>query len=174
MVLALKRLLVAKRLEEITISELAAVAGISRSTFYRNYHSIADIFVDYFMQYPFGALSEDEYSREGFDLRKRLYTSFSFLKKEQNLINGMLEANRAILIYDNFNALMKGLYSPRVAEMGFRTQYEQSAAAGLYFGICYDWILGGMKESVNEMTDTAYKILSVFCRENEKHTASEK
>lgn len=167
MVLALKKLLITNKLEEITISELVAVAGISRSTFYRHYHSIADIFIDYFMQYPFGALSENEYSREGFDLRKRLYTSFSFLKKEQNLINGMLEANRALLLYDNFNVLIKGLYSPRVVEMGFRTQYEQSAAAGLYFGICFDWIRGGMKESIDEMTDTAYRILSVFYKQNE-------
>lgn len=168
MTIALKRLLMSKKLDDISVSELVATAGTSRSTFYRNYHSISDIFTDYFMQYPFGAVSADEYSREGFDLRRRLLASFTFLKKEQNFINGMLEANMALLIYDNFNTLMRGLYGPRLAEMGFRSHYEVSAAAGLYFGICYDWIRGGMKESVGEMADTSYKILCAFRSEERR------
>lgn len=159
LVLALQRLLGTKTLDDITVSELAKTAGISRTTFYRNYSSIIDVFTDHFMRYPFGAASPEEYTREGFDLRRRLLTSFRFLKENRKLINGMIKAKGAILIYENYVNLMKGLFRPRVAEMGFRSKYEQSAAAGLYFGICYDWIEGGMKESVEEMADISYRVL---------------
>lgn len=162
MIMAVKRLIENKNINEITISELAKTAGISRTTFYRNYNSLIDILTDYFERYPFGAVSPDEYSLEGFDLRKRLLSSFRFLKENKKLLDEIIKADQALIIYDNYNKLMKGLFRDCVYEMGFQTKYEMSAAAGLYFGICYDWILGDMKESVEQMADTAYHILSSY------------
>ena len=45
---ALMRLLNKKPLDDISISEFAKEAGISRMTFYRNYQVKEDVFLDHF------------------------------------------------------------------------------------------------------------------------------
>lgn len=167
MFLALKRLLKQKPFEEITVSELIKVAGVSRTTFYRNYHSLAGILEDYLERYPFGAVSVESYSPEKFDLRGRLHDSFASLKEEQQLINSMLKSELDRLIYNNYDKLIKGTCRQRAFEIGFRSDYELSAFVGMYYGICYDWIRGGMKEEIDSMVDTAYRIIHTFYKNDE-------
>lgn len=167
MFMALKKLLNDKPLEEITISELVKTAGISRTTFYRNYHSLADILSDYFERYPFGAFSAESYSPENFSLEGRLRDSFQSLKDEQSLIESMLHSGLDMLIYKNYDKLIKGLCRDRAFDIGFRTDYELSAFVGMYFGICYDWICRGMKESVDEMVDVSYWIIHTHYKNDE-------
>ena len=167
MFLALKKLLKQKKLEDITVSELAEEAGISRTTFYRNYHSLNDIIEDYLERYPFGAGSPDSYSPENFALEKRLYDSFTSLKQEQQLLDSMLNSNLHIVIYNNYAKLIKGLCKGRASDIGFRTEYEQTAFVGIYFSLCYEWIRGGMQESIKEMVDICYSIIHTFYKNDQ-------
>lgn len=168
MVMALKRLLEKKSLDQITVTELAAEAGVSRTTFYRNYTSIADILLDYFRRYPFGSFSSKSYSYEDFSLEGRLYDSFSQLKKDRHIIDAIFQAGLGMQFYQSYEDLIKGLCRERAKEIGFRTKYELAAFSGMYFAICYDWIKGGMKEPVEEMVDISYRILHRFYVRDEK------
>ena len=167
MFLALKQLLQQKNLQDITISELVREAGVSRTTFYRNYHSLADIVEDYLTKYPFGASSPESYDPGLFDLRARLRDSFESLWKDRALIYGLLNSGLELLLYRNYEALIKGLCRQRAFEIGFRTEYELSAFVGMYFSICYDWIRGGMKEPIEEMVETSYAIIHAFYKNDE-------
>ena len=167
MFLALKKLLRQKNLQDITISELVKEAGVSRTTFYRNYHSLADIVEDYLTMYPFGACSSESYDSEHFDLRKRLYDSFVSLWEDRQLIYGLLNSGLDLLIYNNYDMLIKGMCRQRAFEIGFRTEYELSAFVGMYFAICYDWIRSGMKESIDEMVERSYRIIHTFYKNDE-------
>lgn len=159
---ALKILLREKRIEDISVSELVRTAGCSRTTFYRNYTAITDILEDFFDRFPFGAIEPGEYTQDGFELRKRLERSFTFLKENAELMEAMLANNLILILYRNYDRLMKGPFSQRLYELGFRTEYEQTAAAGIYFSLCYEWIRGGYRESVPEMVDLTYRILHKF------------
>ena len=163
LLMALEQLLKEKPIDDITVSEITSLAGVSRTTFYRNYDSIEDILSEYFINFPFGALSDTEYSdKETWDLKQRLRNSFTFLYEARDLLNSMLNSNLQLILYNNYDSLMKGLYRPRVWEMGFRTKYGFSAAGGLYYAICYDWIKDGMVESIDEMVEITYRILKLF------------
>lgn len=160
--LALKKIIVDKPIKSITISQLISCAGISRSTFYRNYHTIYDVIEDYLSTYPFGADSEESYTLEQFNLKDRLFDSFTALKNNQLFVNRLLEANLESLIYQNYDFLIKGLCKDRAYELGFCSEYELSAFVGLYYSICYNWIKAGMSEPIPVMIDISYDIISHF------------
>lgn len=141
---------------------LVKEAGVSRTTFYRNYRSLVDIVEDYLTVYPFGAASTEPYEPDNFDLRERLYDSFLSLWAERQLIYGLMDAGFERLLYLNYDMLIKGLCRQRAFEIGFRTEYELSAFVGMYFAICFDWIRGGMQESIDDMVDISYNILHTF------------
>lgn len=51
---ALLRLIEAKSLSDITVTEVTKLAGVSRITFYRNYTELVDILFDYLEMQQFG------------------------------------------------------------------------------------------------------------------------
>lgn len=167
MLLALKRLLKEKSIEDITISELVDIAGISRTTFYRNYHSITDILADYFRIHPFGALNAESYTPENFDLPGRLRDSFESMKKDRDMFESLVNSGMENLIYENYNYGIKTTCRERAADLGFRTEYELTAFVGMYYAICFEWIRGGMKEDIDTMVDISYRILHTFYKNDE-------
>ncbi len=162
MFMAIKTLLKEKPIDKITISELSETAGISRTTFYRNYSSIYDILEDYFEIHPFGAYSDQGYSPEEFELKARLRDSFELLKKESDIIYALFDSGMEKLLYNNYDKLIKSKCRERAFEIGFRTEYELSAFVGLYYSICYDWMVKGMVEDIETMVDTSYNIIHRF------------
>ena len=59
MQIALLKLIQEKDLSDITVSELAELAGVARVTFYRNYLELSDILFDYLEMSDFGLANVD-------------------------------------------------------------------------------------------------------------------
>ncbi|MCD8020146.1 MAG: TetR family transcriptional regulator C-terminal domain-containing protein [Clostridiales bacterium] len=155
----LLRILKDKPLEDISISELSQVSGISRSTFYRNYHSVIDVVEDYLTIFPFGSKEEDFTSDDKYDFYRRIYDSLAFIKKNRILFERLFEAHREMLLFDNFDMLVKSLCRNRAHDIGYYSEYDLTRFSGTYFALCFRWIEGGMKESVQEMAGICYDIL---------------
>ncbi len=162
MLLALKKLLETKPIDEISISELVKVAGVSRTTFYRNYHSIIDIIEEYFLLHPFGAMTAESYTPENFDLPGRLRDSFESMLADKPIFLSLVQSGMEHIIYDNYNKGIKTTCRDRAYDIGFRTEYELTTFVGIYYAICYEWIKGGMKEDVDTMVDISYRIIHSF------------
>lgn len=160
--MALCKLIEQKSFDQISIKELSQEAGISRTTFYRNYHDIEDILLDYYREHPFGALSLDSYRPENFNLRNCLHDSFEDLKEHNALWKNLLDSGKDYIFFRVYDETIKTTCKNRAFDLGFRSAYELSALVGIYYSICRDWIIGGMQESVNEMTDISYGLIHTF------------
>lgn len=165
--MALRRLLEEKSFDDISIKELTDTAGVSRTTFYRNYHSIEDVLMDYFRAHPFGAFSPEEYSPERFEFRSRIRDSLTELKQNYNMWRNLFDSNKDFLFYNIYDEMIKTVCRDRAFDIGFRTSYELSAFVGIYYAICRDWIRGGMQESIDEMIDISYRIMHTFYKNDE-------
>ena len=165
--LALCRLMAVKSIDEITIKELAQEAGVSRTTFYRNYKDIEDILLDYYRNHPFGSLSTEDYEPEKFDLIRCLRYSLNEIKTHSAVWVNLLNSDNDFIVYRIFDETIKNTCRDRAFDIGFRSEYELSAFVGIYYSICHEWIKRGMKESVNEMIDIAYSIIHQFYKNDE-------
>lgn len=156
---ALIGMLETKTLGEINISQLAQRAGVSRMTFYRNYSAINDVIFDYLRMEEFGlAGDKDAYLY----LPRFIKCMYEFFKRNQTLFS-CIEENGLVpnlyVILDDFISLRSYLL---VDAYGFESRYERSALSGLFSKILLDWFSSGMKESVEEMCFTVFKIITKF------------
>ena len=49
-----------------------------------------------------------------------------------------------------------------ISSYGFESPYEVSALVGMFSKILMDWLVSGMKESIEDMTMVVYNILTKF------------
>lgn len=165
--MALRSLLEEKPFDSITILELTSRADVSRTTFYRNYHSIEDVLIDYFREHPFGAFSQDAYAPDQFELKSRIRDSLNELKENYNMWNNLFSSDKDFIFYRIYDEMIKTVCKDRAFDIGFRSKYELSAFVGIYFAICREWIRGGMQESIDEMIDISYAIIHAHYKNDE-------
>lgn len=156
-----------KPFDEITIQELTSTAGVSRTTFYRNYHSLEDVLIDYFREHPFGAFTPESYTPEKFELKSRIRDNFSDMKNNYILWLNLFNSNKDFIFYKIYDEGIRTVCKDRAFDIGFRTKYELSAFVGMHYSICRDWIIGGMQESIDEMVDIEYAIIHTFYKNDE-------
>ena len=165
--MALRRLIEEKSFDDITIQELTAKAGVSRTTFYRNYSSIEDVLLDYFREHPFGAFSRESYAPDKFELKSRIRDSLTELQENYPMWRHLFDSNKDFLFYKIYDEMIKTVCKDRAFDIGFRSKYELTAFVGIYFSICREWIKGGMQESIDEMIDISYAIIHAHYKNDE-------
>lgn len=141
-VTALFWLLKDKQLSEISVSDLVAKAGVSRSSFYRNFNSFEDVVYSFFMDKTQGWWKENEHA---------------FLYGEIEVETSVFEhlytlKNEILLVYE------KGVYYPFEKHVfdcvkGGRNIFEKDQAyltakvAGIICGLVNEWVRRGMNDS---------------------------
>ncbi len=158
---ALVGLLEEKELYEISVTDLTQRAGISRSTFYRNYKTPEDIITEFLDSMPMGfpkTIRVEEYTafqvvEHYFDYLLANRKFFSILQK-RNLFHYMLEELDRTFAY--------GPFEPYVHKFGFHSKYEVSMFIGGVYKVTYDWIAGGMQESREQMIDISTRLITSF------------
>jgi AcrR family transcriptional regulator len=143
--------------DRITITDIAAKAGVSRLTFYRNFESKEEILQCYFdtlfEEYKSG-LSEDA------DLRSVLTHSFSYIQRESSLIRLMMKQNLTALIQrpfdDYFRRILKKVSLPRQVD-----HFQKRFLAGGVFFIMIDWIQDSKDLSPEEIADDILTLLNM-------------
>ena len=151
-----------KNFKEISITELAKKAGVSRMAFYRNYNQKEDIITSY--------LNElfDEYSKQilgwqKIDNYESLLLYFSYFRKHDRLITNLIHSNLENLILERgieyFNwlshqSISKKSYSP------IKKRYTIEFIAGGLFKVLLEWAKSGMKESNEDIAKLVCDIIN--------------
>ena len=144
MVQALIQLLKTKSLSNITITELTERAGISRMTYYRNYHSLDEIFSSYLKDLV-----------ESYRQDVATWPDKGNYNDSRNMLH----------CYEYFNLLLQALDSYILdtyytEDKGQDFYYTLRAFSGSLYNIYVTWILEDSKESAEEIVSIICKIYS--------------
>lgn len=135
--------------DKITITDIAAEAGVSRLTFYRNFESKEQI-----LQCHFDALFEEYKAglQNVSDLRTVLTHSFSYIQRESDLIRMMMKQGLAALIQRPFDDYFR-IVLERVTLPGEISYFQKRFLAGGVFFIMVDWIQDGKGLTPEDIAD---------------------
>jgi len=156
----LMALLRKKSLPEITITELARKAGVSRMAFYRNYSSKDDIIVKYLDEQFDAFLAKIGKAKEP-NAYQDAYWYFTFFKKNQHLVGKLIEARMSDLLFERHDAYLRLVaerslevrdYDPDVG------RYFVEYAAGGLRSVILEWARNGMKEGPEKMAGVVLKL----------------
>lgn len=149
--------------DNITTSQLAKTAGISRSGFYNHFRDKYDM-IDYYQQDLMAGL-EQVFDKYESNKRQAFIEIMAFLKQEQLLsallmANGTREiqayiVNKVKLVIDR--DLITKFGKEKAAPMA--KEYGSIYFASAFFGILCHWISKGKVESPEEMADFIMTIL---------------
>lgn len=160
MQLALIELLKTKDLDDITVSELTKKAGVARVTFYRNYVSLADIIFDYMKMQNFGLVPNSNPLSQYLPYFIRSY--FIFFQDHLVLFKCIKKHALIDRLYSALTEQITNNAYMLISSYGFESPYEVSALVGMFSKILMDWLVSGMKESIEDMTMVVYNILTKF------------
>ena len=150
---ALIRLLDQRRYDEITITQITKLAGVSRMAFYRNYQAKEDIIRD-----CVGDLLREFVGRiemiEDADKYKVTLLYFSFFKENSEFINVLIKQELTHIFFEQLCTSIADLFKTqedKIRDDPAITNYiSQFIAAGL-FRILLEWIKGGFTETPEAM-----------------------
>lgn len=147
---ALRRLMWAKDIDSLTISEIAAEAGVSRMALYRNYPTrkalFSDAAINALKQFSQIVLS----SRESEDKAGWLESIFKGLKENAHEMKKLIEITKRYVDYDSLIGILFPEDRPE-------DRYELIAQAGAFLAILREWLYSGMQESAEEMAHICLK-----------------
>lgn len=163
--MAMIKLLKKKDINKITVTELTELAGVGRSSFYRNFESFEDVAVsyvnriyrEYFDKKP---VTPNSYKKSAFlpFLKER----YVFIEQHKDIFE-VLHKNKIL-----YSALMK--MDPEIKKQFLIADIEESryfSAMIMSFsaGVIEEWVAGGMKESPEELSEITKRCLSgIFVR----------
>ena len=150
---ALMRLLNKKAMDDISISELAKEAGISRMTFYRNYQVKEDVLLDHFKSVleDYKKDNDEHYGEGRFSDRKNIVHCFEYFAKHKQFLEAVLKSGyyyTFLAIVDNY--VMETWMKPGD---GMEKEYRLHAFAGALFNVYISWVTNGYKETPEEIAD---------------------
>lgn len=159
MVSALTQLLETKPLSEISVTEITNKAGVSRMTYYRNYHSKEEIISSY-LEDIFKAFREDTASaveKGGFfqDYENILYC-VHFFEKHQHFVRSLYRSGMGDLMMQSMTSYILGTYYTE--DKGLVYYYKLQALAGSLYTIYIAWILRDTRDSAENMSQIIYDI----------------
>lgn len=156
-VTALMKLLKAKSFNEITITQVTKIAGVSRMAFYRNYETKEDIiaiYLDDMVSEFYGRFAHLKATSK-YDI---LCNFFTFFKERKAFIEILMESGLIYIFNQKLNSSLleffKGIEEKNKPEYG--TYLAQFDAGGLY-NVLIEWISNDTMESVETMAKLIYE-----------------
>ena len=160
MVQALIQLSQTKSLSNITITELTERAGVSRMTYYRNYHSLDEILSSYLRDLV-DAYRQDvsDWPDKGnyYDHRNMLHCSEYFYHYKE-FIACLVRTGLGHLLLQALDSYILETYYTE--EKGRDYYYTLRAFSGSLYNIYVTWILEDTKESAEEILSIIRRIYS--------------
>lgn len=142
---ALLKLLRDKPIEDIPISELCEVAGIGRSSFYRNFNSKEDILRGY-IQNIFQDWTNGDNQGANQPLSELLKSMFSHFEAHRSFYELLNQRNLIYLLKD----VIIGICGPK-PEHSKMEAYARTYVAYALYGWIEVWFQRGMEETAEEM-----------------------
>lgn len=153
---ALDKLLAKSTLEQITIKEICAEAGINRATFYRNYEDIYDLFGSIEKKLIKEAFPEGLTNGNRDKLLHVIYENQSFYKE---FFRSRTETPYIRQVIEEMGETMRGLVSmgTRIDEKQFLFSYRYTLHGIL--GMLKDWVDGGCTQTPDEFGKMLFDIV---------------
>ena len=163
---ALVRLLQRHPFDEITVSELAQAAGISRTAFYSNYKKTEDVLTD-FLLYSLAETFGEKFSDENYVYGKTvIYDFINYFDRYGQLLSVISQWNLldflTIRTAKTVDKTIKSYYEDDYIQK-YVSYFQYYNFAGLYYTLLM-WVQKGKKESKEQM----YDILTHFYDKKEK------
>ena len=147
---ALIRMMQKKHINEIQIKDLVKIAGVSRSSFYRNFESKEDVLIKYAenLSEKFVKKLEDYSSPEEF-----LIERYRSVKQEKDFFVALYKSNLVFYIYSKIekNIAKFVLCSDNLSETEKR--YQTARVIGGTVGTVIEWIKSDFKETEEELAE---------------------
>ena len=151
MAVALLQLMKKKAFAQITISEIIKLAGVSRSSFYRNYASKEEILCQYIC-----TLYREFFQQEHVLLRVTdrsqvlafLLPRFRFIKEHRDIFITLSQHN---MLYYFFRQIESDLIPLLCGQDADISPYYRAMFSGASAGIIFHWIENDFKESEEEL-----------------------
>ena len=148
---ALLQLIKEKPLSAITISELTARAGVSRMTFYRNYHSKEEIFSLHLQEILHKYEEEDRQQKlKGiyYDRAPMLHC-FQYWYEYRDFFDGLIHCGFGNIFLEYLTKYIQHKWLTETSSS--QEYYKLSGFAGALYNIYISWSSGGYKESLEEI-----------------------
>lgn len=144
---ALLSLLSDKPIGDISVSELIYKAGVGRASFYRNFKSKEDILQQYTDKITMDFVRTQKLKYNTKNFREYTITLFEHLERNKDFALMLLNNNLLHIIGDIFNEyFLKNTVT-------HDEQYKQMFTSGGFFNVFKFWLMGGCKESPEELAD---------------------
>lgn len=155
---ALLLLMRKKNYEEISITEITKLAGVSRISFYRNYDSKEDILVKYMFE-----RSMNEFERlRAESVEEKLVAMFKVISHISDIID-LLYSQQLSHLFLHYLKVVTGAKN----EHSNTEAYIKSMTTGICFGALDEWIRRGRQESAEEMVIILQSVMRRFLGDNE-------
>lgn len=136
---AMLKLLKKKSINDITITELVKVAGVSRNAYYRNYDSKEEIISEICRGITQHLLNSAEDWKASENKEEWMIQFFRYIRNNKTLFRIMIDAGLPITEIIESKILLT------VEEPEAR--YSALAKSGMFIAVLKNWFNGGMKES---------------------------
>lgn len=144
-----------KPFEKITITELVKRSGVSRTAFYRNYHSKEDILTEFcecFRKELADSSKDERYKKQPYLWYLRF---FSNIQEHADIFKLLIQADMPASMSDTAASFIEKIKPARTV----REYYINVAFEGAFVKILLGWFQNGMKESPEEMAKLCEDIL---------------
>lgn len=159
---ALIKLMEQKNFEDITVTEIAKKAGVSRMTYYRNYSSKEDILIQHFDEST-RALIQQVKLHPDISPYQLCCQFFSFFQEHSSLVDQMFQAVMLKLMLrrltETTDYLFHEITKPDLPDN--QLKYQLHFITGGLFSLLLHWIETGKKESPQEMAALAGDMIEV-------------
>ena len=160
MVQALIQLLKTKSLSNITITELTERAGVSRMTYYRNYHSLDEIFSSYLKDLV-ESYRQDVATwpdKGNYNDSRNMLHCYEYFNHYKEFIACLVQTGLGHLLLQALDGYILDTYYTE--DKGQDFYYTLRAFSGSLYNIYVTWILEDSKESAEEIVSIICKIYS--------------
>ena len=151
---ALFALMRKKSITEITITEIITQAGVSRSSYYRNYKSVTDILVTLVQDVLTDYFQSPGYDPSDYSSRQNIVRAFRTFRRYRHYLLDIYRADLGNVVSDQINRQWRS--SPEYARLTPKERYTIDIHSGALANVAFQWLLNGMPESAEEMAD-------IFC-----------
>lgn len=167
---ALLQLMQTKDYDAITITDLTRRAGVSRMSYYRNYHSKDEILTDYMYRIITEYARDLNFStiRSGFQTYEHILQSLKYLRKYKDYVLCLQKANRSEILLQGLDHYM--LTVTNASEKAFSEKCGLYYYSGALYNIFLHWLREGMQEDIETIAQVIYDHVK-FHRYDRKETS---
>lgn len=146
--LALIQIMKNKLFSDITILEIVNKAGVSRSSFYRNFDDKEDV-ISYYIDSLFDESKKEENPYSPHHLETFLIEKFTLIKENKAFFLALKKNKILHLLYQQANKnTIKNIYSYNLNE---NNRYQSAFFSSASIGVIIEWIQNDLVESEEDM-----------------------